>query len=222
MADICTVIFDMDGVIIDSEPIHHKIEQEILIELGIHIPEAEHNQYIGTASIEMWTHIINVHQLDVSPHEIVTTNHQRYIQHLKSLENLPVIEGVTCLIEHLNHSGKKLVLASSSAREQIELVLGGLNIRDYFHQVVSGAELPKSKPDPMIFLEAAALVGVSPAECIVIEDSQHGVTAAKAAGMKCIGFDNPNSCRQDLSQADFITSDFTDLDIDFILEELTK
>jgi len=219
MAGICTVIFDMDGVIIDSEPVHRKIEKEIFTELGLNISDDQHKTYTGTSSVEMWTEIIKANQLEISPAEITHTNHERYIRYLKTLKMLPVIDGVKELIKSLFQSGKKLVLASSSSREQIEFILRRLNIRTYFLHIVSGAELPKSKPHPMIFLKAAALAHAEPKQCLVIEDSNHGVTAAKAAGMKCIGFMNPNSGNQDLTQADFRITDFRDLNIDNVIDD---
>ncbi len=215
-----TVIFDMDGVIIDSEPIHHKIEKEIFSELGLQITDEQHKRYTGTASIEMWTEITETHQLDVSPVDVTRLNHERYLSYIKNLKMLPVVDGVVDLVHNLHKYQKKLVLASSSAREQIEFVLDKLNILDYFPHIVSGAELPKSKPDPMIFLKAAHLSDSKPVQCIVIEDSHHGVTAAKAAGMKCIGFRNPQSGNQDLSQADFIVSGIRLLSIDELFTDL--
>jgi HAD superfamily hydrolase (TIGR01509 family) len=217
MAVICTIIFDMDGVIIDSEPVHRKVEKEIFTELGLSITDEQLKNYTGTSSHEMWTEIINSNQLELSPAEITRINHERYIRHLKTLTKLPAVNGVKELITSLFHSGKKLVLASSSSREQIEFILRELKIRNCFLHIVSGAELPKSKPHPMIFLKAAALVNAEPKECLVIEDSNHGVTAAKAAGMRCIGFINPNSGNQDLTQADITITDFSKLNIDEVM-----
>jgi beta-phosphoglucomutase-like phosphatase (HAD superfamily) len=92
--------------------------------------------------------------------------------------------------------------------EHIDNVLQKLDLVHYFSFKVSGADLPKSKPDPMIFRKAAEMIDVTPNSCLVIEDSYNGVTAAKAAGMICIGYKNEHSGNQDLSKADLIIEDF--------------
>ena len=91
------------------------------------------------------------------------------------------------------------------------MVLNRFDLKDYFSVLVSGNDLPKSKPDPLIFLTVAQRLGVSPGICTVVEDATAGVTAAKAAGMYCIGYENPNSGPQNLSKADIIVSNHYDI-----------
>lgn len=208
MKQIETIIFDMDGVIVDSEPIHMKIEQELFHELGLEITTEEHWQYVGTSAHEMWEDITHKYQLPVYADEILAKKQRRYLEHLSNTEKLNHVSGVKRLIRHYYNSDKNLVLASSATREEINLVLNKLNLKTYFPITISGAELERSKPDPMIFLKASTLSQTPPEQCCVIEDSENGVLAAKAAGMRCIGFRNPNSGDQDLSKADVILDDF--------------
>ena len=95
-------------------------------------------------------------------------------------------------------------IASSSSRDFISLVVDRTGIRQYFDAFISGQELPESKPNPAIYLLTAQTLGVEPSECIVLEDAHLGVEAAKRAGMRCIGYRNPNSGAQDLSKADVV------------------
>jgi HAD superfamily hydrolase (TIGR01509 family) len=111
----------------------------------------------------------------------------------------------------------KLAVASSSHKRMIEYVLKKLEIIDFFDSIVGAEDIDRSKPDPEIFLMSAKRLNVKPEECIVVEDSKLGVEAAKKAGMKCLGYFNPSSGKQDLSKADFVADDFCKLDIQKLL-----
>jgi len=115
----------------------------------------------------------------------------------------------------------KLAVASSSSHKLIDIIINRLNIRSFFDDFVSGADVVNSKPDPEIFLLTAKRLGVKPENCLVIEDSSHGVKAAKDAGMKCIGFYGSNTYLQDISAADKLIGDFSEFDAE-LLEELQK
>jgi len=209
--EITTYIFDMDGVIIDSEPIHMKIEAQLFKEFSLNIPHKKHQEYVGMSSNEMWSNIVKETGLNRNPEDIVKIKNKRYLQHIGDNEELKLIAGVQDLIVVLHGKGKKLALASSATREEILLVLDTKELLDYFPVIVSGAELPKSKPDPMIFTRAAKLSNSLAQSCCVIEDSENGVIAAKAAKMICIGYQNPNSGNQNLGKADWIIQNFWEL-----------
>jgi HAD superfamily hydrolase (TIGR01509 family) len=210
------VIFDLDGVIIDSEPVHFKLERQMFEELEIAVPFEEHNRYVGMSSENMWTTILNKHNLSFHPAELVQKKHSLYIDYLLNEKNLHPISGVSELIKELYKNNFKLLIASSSPAEVINAVLKKFDLSNYFIAAVSGTELTYSKPHPEIFLRAAKLANSEPETCVVIEDSQNGVTAAKVARMKCIGFLNPNSGAQDLTKADVIIKSFDELNVDFI------
>jgi HAD superfamily hydrolase (TIGR01509 family) len=213
---IGTVIFDLDGVIIDSEPVHFSLEKQMFRELGIAVPFEEHNAYVGMSSENMWDAIVSKYNLSYASAELVEKKHLLYLDHLTHEKNLYPIPGVAALIKDLYSSKFKLIVASSSPGMVIGAVLQKFNLSNYFITTVSGTTLTHSKPHPGIFLKAAALANSKPEECIVIEDSTNGVTAAKSAGMKCIGFENPNSGGQNLSKADVIVKSFETINADFI------
>ena len=219
---IQTIIFDLDGVIIDSEPVHFKLEKQMLEELKIAVSFEEHSSYVGMSSENMWEAIVNRHNVSYCAQDLVQKKHELYLEHLLEEKNLHPIPGAAELIKELHKNIFKLVIASSSPAEVIDAVLKKFNLSDYFMATVSGTELTHSKPHPEIFLRAAKLTNSKPEECVVIEDSENGVTAAKAAGMKCIGFLNPNSGDQDLNKADVIIKSFEELNVDSIrnLEQL--
>jgi HAD superfamily hydrolase (TIGR01509 family) len=211
---ITTVIFDMDGVLIDSEPIHLQIEQQQFRALGLELPPAEHLRFVGTSANNMWQQLNERYHLQTSVADRVAEGSARFLAHLQQHRaEIRPIDGTSELIAKLLALGKQLVLASSAPRPNIDLVLDVLGLAAYFPVRVSGQELPLSKPHPEIFLRAAQLAGALPAQCVVIEDAANGVAAAKAAGMRCLAYRNPHSGLQDLDQADRI--------VDWLGPELT-
>jgi len=207
----------MDGVIIDSEPIHFKMEKEMFEELNVSVSYEEHCSYVGTSSQNMWEMIARRHGLNGDVKELVKKQHALYMAYLLNQKDLHPIPGVVELIQELYHGRFNLVLASSSYLEVIEVVLAKFNLSNYFMTRVSGTELANSKPHPEIFIQSAKLANSHADECIVIEDSQNGITSAKAAGMKCIGFANPSSGKQDLSKADLVVHSFDELNAETII-----
>jgi len=205
------VIFDMDGVIIDSEPIHQKCERKLFRILGIDVSDEQHNALVGTTDETMWSRIGSRYKLPMSVPEIIQLKKSLYIGYLKKEESLRPIQSVPELIAELYEANFLLALASSSPHEQIDYILENLRIRHYFHATVSGEDVQEGKPNPAIFLKAAESAGTDPKSCVVIEDSYNGVTAAKNANMKCIGYKNPNSGNQDLSKADIIVHSLNEI-----------
>lgn len=204
------VIFDLDGVIIDSEPLHMQVNMDILDEFGAKISEKEHNKLVGFSSNETWGYLKERFHLPVSVEELKQKSSSDALTFLDQHQLKP-IEGIPELIEKCEKYGMRLAVASSSERAYIEKVLKNFGLEDHFKVLVSGAELPRSKPDPTIFLKTAELLKVEPGKCLVIEDSFNGVTAAKSANMSCIGYRNSNSGNQDLLKADVIVDTISDI-----------
>lgn len=200
---IDTIIFDMDGVIIDSEPLHMDAEQELFRLLGIEISKEKHMTFVGTSTHNMWEAIIREYSLQTPIDQLIDQNKKVYRAKLASA-SAAAVPGVCNLIRALHESKYKLAVASSSVPEDIETVLAMFSLQSYFTTFVSGSHVRYSKPHPEIFLKTAMQLNSQPEQCMVIEDSENGVRAAKSAGMKCIGFQNANSGNQNLQLADYI------------------
>lgn len=212
---IKAVIFDLDGVVVESEDAHIEAEKQTYQKHGLTISAEELHRYTGTTAKAMFTELIAKYKLKTSFNEI---NSQKEKILLKLLEqDAEPTKGVLDLIRELKQRRIKLAIASSSTRKIVAYVLKRLNITDLFDCVITAEDAQYSKPNPEIFLRAATQLNTKPSQCLVIEDAKLGVEAAKAAGMKCIGYRNPHSGNQDLSKADIKTDDFSKLRIEEVL-----
>ena len=216
------VIFDMDGVIIDSEPIHYKLSKLYFNELGLDITDEEYYTFVGIGDKEIFARLKNKYNLMLKSDEMAATYEKRYIEYLKQMENEEPIRGVDILIRNLHKKGLLLAVGSSASRENIGIVLKSFHLEGYFDTIVSGYDVENSKPFPDIYIRSAEKLGVDPAECIVIEDSSNGVKASKSAGMKCIAYKNRNSGEQDLSQADIIIDSFEKVEFDKLVSRISS
>ncbi|MCL2480326.1 MAG: HAD family phosphatase [Spirochaetaceae bacterium] len=213
---IQAVIFDMDGVLVDSEIYHFEAEKLILEKIGISIQEEEIHSFVGLAMDKMWERVKKKYHLKKSVSKLVEEDTIFRVNYFRNVGEIPPIDGVKELIEAIKTEGLKTAVASSSHPDLIKTVLEASNLLQYFPVYLSGFQVKHGKPDPDIFLETAAKLGVKPKNCIVIEDSYNGVTAAKKAGMKCIGYQNPSSGKQDISSADLIIKNFDQLNMDLL------
>jgi HAD superfamily hydrolase (TIGR01509 family) len=204
------VIFDMDGVLVDSEPTHERIEKEMFRELGIELAAEEHRGFQGTSSVEMWQTIVARHSLSQPAAEFGDEHRRRFLGYLSAGE-VPLIEGVLDLLQELTSKGHRLALASSSVREVVQAVLDTLSLSHYFDVLTTGDEVEQSKPAPDIFLMTASRLGVTPGDCLVVEDSKNGVRAAKAAGMTCVRYDAEGSGQSSGSAADHVVTSMSEL-----------
>lgn len=210
-----SVIFDMDGVIIDSEPLHKKNSYILFKKLNINVDKNLYESFTGASSAHKWTTLKKIYNLNLTVDELMDIDKSTYLDYLTScIHSLSPIKNVKELIEELHENKIKLALASSSPRNVINLVLKSFKLSNYFQVIVSGDELKKSKPDPTIFLLAADKLNTKPSECIVIEDSYNGIKAANAANMKSVGYNNVNSGNQDLSNATLIINSFDEINFE--------
>jgi HAD superfamily hydrolase (TIGR01509 family) len=214
-------IFDMDGVIIDSEPIYTEIVKSILAELNVKMTDEEVYAFVGISSSQMWRTIKARYGLQYDPNWLRDKEKAMVAEHLQAAgKKLEPITGIPDLIKFLQQNNFKIGLASSSSRRNVDLILQKLQLLEDFNATVTGTEVTNGKPHPEIFLTCAAQLGVKPEHCFVLEDSPHGIAGAKSAKMKTIGFANPNSGNQDLSQADYLTAKIDGQLMDFIRSAL--
>lgn len=210
------VIFDMDGVIVDTEYTYLEEKAAMLKDWGHDLGIEYQYQFMGTSYDFMWRTMIEELDLPYSIEESIAEMNRRRAAAIARDGYLP-IKHTAELVKHLKSRGLKLGIASASPKTKIIEILEALNLKEYFDVYVSVEECEHGKPEPDVFLKAAAKLAVSSEECFVIEDSKNGVAAAKAARMRCIGFANPDYKVQDLSKADVIVTD-----MDQITDELIQ
>ncbi|MEH6705012.1 HAD family hydrolase [Galbibacter orientalis] len=203
-------IFDMDGVIVDSEPAHKEILKKVFEELSLDFSDAYHQTLVGMAAIPMWEKIKLDFDIETNARELMNF-HKEFLFIEMNAQSVEAVPGVLDFLQQLKTLDFRISLASSSSIKLIEQFINNLEITSYFDYLVSGENVVRSKPNPDIFLKVADNYKVDPARFLVIEDSRNGVKAAKAAGMTCIGFKNVNSGNQDLSSADIIVDSFAEL-----------
>ena len=207
------LILDMDGVIIDSEPMHFKLERELLEELGGRISPREQEEFVGRTDRFIWSELKARFRLKEDLDRIIDMKKDRF---LERIGEIGLVENFRDFLEMIGREDLKIAIASSNNRGAVERVIEFFDLADHIDFYISGEEVERGKPDPEIFLKAAEKLGVSPKDCLVIEDATSGIRAAKAAGMKSIGLDNPNSGRQDLGEADLVIAGFRDLSMEKI------
>lgn len=205
------VIFDMDGVVVNTEPIGYKANQQMYKALDIVVPDEVYATFIGNSDKMIVQKLKDLYQLEHTHEELLDKKYKYYFDVFDNADDLGLLPGVKDLIIDLHKNGMKLVLASSASKRKIEAVFTRFGLHDYFEAKVSGEDFELSKPNPEIFLEAVAKTGFPKQECIIIEDSTNGIKAAKAAGVYCIGYKSSHSMGQDTALADKVITDFKEL-----------
>ncbi|PYE43255.1 HAD family phosphatase [Paenibacillus barcinonensis] len=210
-APIQAVIFDMDGVLIDSEPIYFEIERSSFHHFGADVTIQEHHSFVGVTLESMWQQVIDKYQVNTPLEEILVYHQQQVMEQMLAHPGLTPMPGVERWVQWLHEQRIPIAVASSSPRALIDLIMDKTGLAPYFEVRMTGEEVEHGKPAPDIFIAAAKQIGISPANCLVIEDSRNGVQAAKSASMRCIGYRNPGSGNQNLSQADLQVSSYDEL-----------
>ena len=209
---IKTVLFDMDGVIVDTEPVHRFAYFEHFKELGIEVTEEMFITYTGNSTRNVFQRIKQEFGLEHEVEDLIQRKRSIFNDAFDYKEDLTLLDGVEDLIKDFHANGIQMILASSASKVTIDRVFRRFNLHQYFSHIVSGEDFPKSKPDPAIFIHAAKLSGNIREECIVIEDSTNGVKAANAANIFCIGYRSFHSKLQNLDTADMVISKFSEID----------
>jgi HAD superfamily hydrolase (TIGR01509 family) len=178
------VIFDMDGVLVDSEPLHFAALRQVMADLGVDYTAAENEALLGWTTPATFAELMRRHNLP-GPVERYVERYDAAI--LPVLSTARPAEGVVHLVQALRDGDVPLGVASGSRPNWIAATLRAIDLADAFKVVVSGDEVARGKPAPDIYLAAAERLGVSPSGCVAIEDSPNGVAAARAAGMQVVG-----------------------------------
>lgn len=210
---IKTVIFDMDGVLVDSEYTFLETKTDMLKTAGFPKDVSYQYQFMGTTFEVMWTIMKEELGLPESISFYINDMNERR-EVMIARDGIRAIKGAQDLVKRLFEAGFKLAVASSSPKHEIVRAMTELGLVNYFEVLVSGEEVAHSKPAPDVFLAAAERLGVSAQDAIIIEDTKNGSLAARRAGAYVIGFENPNYPAQDLSNADIIVTDYQELTIE--------
>jgi HAD superfamily hydrolase (TIGR01509 family) len=181
------VVFDLDGVLLDSEQVWDEVREELVKERGGRWHEQAQTEMMGMSSVEWSRYMHDELDLPEPPEEISAEVVKRLDEVYR--KRLPLIDGAREAVERLA-ARLPLGLASSSNREVIDLVLDLSGLARYFRVTVSSEEVPRGKPAPDVYLEAARGLGVPPERCAAVEDSHNGIRSAKAAGMRVIAIPN--------------------------------
>lgn len=200
------VIFDMDGVLVDSESRHYPILRNLLAEYGCQYTLEMFRRYCGVPEKEMWPQLLKETGLCANPEELFQKHWERYWQDIDS-NGLPAFPGTLPFLRALKECGYQLAVASATLLDTVTEFLDRLGYLECFDSIVSSQSCAHGKPEPDVFLLAAERLKVAPEDCMVIEDSANGMLAAQRAGMKWIGF-NGAKIPADVSRAPFTFSNY--------------
>lgn len=212
------IIFDMDGVLVDSEKLYYEANKRMLMEkFGIDMSFDYYKQYIGGTVSNMWKGIIRDFKFENANEQVLNSYVNDILEKMIEKKGYPAVAGVVPFIKKIKRETNLLIaVASSSTMSRIKKNLIRLGIKECFDVIESGEDIGVSKPNPAVFLETVKKLKVAPFECLVIEDSENGVMAAVNGKIPCLGYSNPNSGNQDLSRANAVFESFENLDMNFI------
>ena len=203
------VIFDMDGVLIDSEPLYNKGDELLFNSLGIPFSKSDLDWMTGANAAVIAKRLLEIYpDLPYTHEQIIYHYDQNLINALCSAEELTLSEQVFELVKQLKKAGVKVAIASSSCDKMVYYMVGKFGLYNYLDAIITGDDVMYSKPYPEIYEKAAARLGVQPCECIAVEDSINGIKSSQTAGMKCIAYTATNRLGFDLSFADFSADSF--------------
>lgn len=199
---INAVIFDMDGIMIDSEPLWEKTERILLARRNIDYSPDYRDKIVGLNQRDSGRLLVDTFDLEETVEEIINER----ISILTSIyeKELELIPALVPLLKRLGEEGYRLAVASSSPLRVVSFVLDMFSLRDHFLAVVSGDSVANGKPHPDIYVHTAETLGTTPAECVAIEDSINGLRSAKGAGMYCIAVPDKRLAPAQFKDADVI------------------
>jgi HAD superfamily hydrolase (TIGR01509 family) len=184
------VIFDMDGVLVDSEPLHFATTNLVLARRGASLDRDFYDRRLGLPEVDFFRDVVQHLGLRETPEALAAERIRESLAALSGPELLPMDGALECLLL-LRADGRRLALASSASRAQVALVAERFALRSVLSALVAVEEVARGKPAPDLFLEAARRLSVPPEECLVVEDAVTGVQAARAAGMRALALPAP-------------------------------
>ena len=210
------IIFDMDGVLVNSEPLHRKAYFNMFEEFNLNVSNRLYESFTGKSTSAICKELCEIFDLSISHEKLMFSKRKHFKTIFDNDPEFQMIDGALSLIENYFFNNLTLILASSASMTNINRVFKKFDLDKFFKAKISGADLKESKPNPEIFIKAAKLSGFNKSECIVIEDSTNGIIASKSAGIYCIGYNSPNSKNQNYDKADLIISNFNIIRFDYL------
>ena len=208
------ILFDMDGVIVDTEPLHRNAYFQLFDDLGISVSEELYTSFTGASTKKVCNTLIEKFQLKNSSEDLAVIK-RKYFKHFFYHEaDFNLLPGVKDLIDNYFDNKIKLVLASSASMITINMVFEKFELEKYFMGKISGDELKESKPNPEIFIIAANIANEPKQNCMVIEDSTNGIIAAHSAGIFCTAYKSEHSVGQNYEKANLVISDFSEIEFE--------
>ena len=209
---IKAVLFDLDGLLVNTETLGIKSITKILKDLGVKLNKKEQNEYIGVSDQKFLEDLFKKQRLNYNINDVMKKHFKLYEFLLKN--ELKQFTGAISLPKKLKKKGFKLAIVSGSTRKQVFIILNKLKIKKLFDAIITCEDNPnKSKPNPEPYLFALRKLRLKPSECIVIEDSESGVKSAKKAGIKVIGVINKG--RQNLSPSNKIVKNLNQISLSY-------
>ena len=198
------VIFDMDGVLFDSEPVYDECTFNIMQRRGVSLTHHDLKDLRGLTSEFFWQRLVERHKLQVSAEELLKEETVA-LEHAFAFSSAVMpTPGIKELLLELGSRNIPIAVGTSSQRPRAEIILKRFGFYDLFKKVVTSAEVTQGKPHPDIFLLASNGLNINPKNCLVIEDSTNGMMAAKKAGMFAVGLLGPSNQDQSMEYADFV------------------
>lgn len=213
------VIFDLDGVIVDTAKFHFLAWRKLANDLGFDFTEEQNEQLKGVSRVESLKKILNWGNMELSEEEFnrqMALKNENYLSYVEEMDESEILPGVPKVLDYLTQNNIPFALGSAS--KNARTILKKINLYEKFDAIVDGTDVSKAKPDPEVFLIAAVKLGAQAQDCIVFEDSVAGVQAANKGNMTSIGIGEKNV----LGEADHVFKDFTEIDIEFIEKLLRK
>ncbi len=207
------VIFDMDGVLADTGPIHFESWVKLTAEIGVEFTRDMFEQTFGQQSPTITRKLVGPEEDNNLVEKWANLKEQYYRKMIK--DKLTPLPGVIKIINDLKSEGFKLAVGSSGPPENVDLLLTKIKIKENFNVVITAAEVKKGKPEPDVFLMAANYLNINPRNCIVIEDAPVGIEAAKRAGMQSVALTTTHD-KEELLDANLIVSDLSKISINDI------
>lgn len=213
------LIFDLDGVIVDTAGYHYLAWKNLADELGIPFDEEANEAFKGVSRKRCLQQLLAMGNMSVPEQQFeawLISKNEDYLSYIEGMDSSEILPGVMKVLDYLKE--QKIPMALGSASKNARAILAKVGLTDYFDTVVDGKAVTKAKPDPEVFLIAAKELGADVRACVVFEDALAGIEAANTAGMTSVGIGHPDI----LTEADYNFKDFTEIDLAFIKELIQK